>query len=162
MVAVRGGDLEQVPMLMKTVQFLALVFTALALVPGGAHLFSLLNKIDMSQEQYFVAQAIYRGWWLMALILIPAMLIDLVFAFMVRGQRPAFALAAAGCICLAATLAIFFAYTSPANVATKNWTFVPPDWRQLRRQWEYSHAVNALLTFASFCLIALATLAPRR
>ena len=61
----------------KWVGFFALVFTALALVPGGAHLFSLLNKIDMPQEHYFVAQSIYRGWWLMALILIPAMLLDL-------------------------------------------------------------------------------------
>jgi hypothetical protein len=59
------------PMAFRTVQFLALVFTALALVPGGAHLFSLMNKIDMTQEQYFIAQSIYRGWWLMALILIP-------------------------------------------------------------------------------------------
>jgi hypothetical protein len=149
-------------MILKIVQFLALVFTALALIPGGAHLFSLLNKIDMTQEQYFVAQSIYRGWWLMALILIPAVLLDLAYAFMLRRQRPAFALAAAGCIGLAATLAIFFTWTYPANVATQNWTVVPSNWMELRWQWEYSHAVNALLTFASFCLIALANLAPRR
>jgi hypothetical protein len=147
---------------LRTVQFLALVFTALALIPGGAHLFSLLNKIDMTQEQYFVAQSIYRGWALMALILIPAMLLDLVYAFMLRGERPAFSLALAGCIVLAATLAIFFAWTYPTNVATQNWTVVPANWMELRRQWEYSHAVNALLTFASFCLIALASLAQRR
>jgi hypothetical protein len=149
-------------MAFKTIHFLALVFTALALIPYGAHLFALPNKIGMTQEQYFVAQSIYRGWWLMALILFPAMLFDLVFAFMLRGQRQAFVLAVAGCICLAATLAIFFAYTYPANVATQTWTSVPADWEQLRLQWEYSHAVNALLTFASLCLIALASLASRR
>jgi hypothetical protein len=149
-------------MAFKAIQFLAVVFTALALIPGGAHLFSLLNKIDMPQEQYFIAQQIYRGWWLMAFILIPAMLLDLVYAVLLRDHGPAFMLALAGCICLAATLAIFFTWTYPANVATQNWTVVPPDWKQLRRQWEYSHAVNALLTFASFCLIALASLTPRR
>jgi hypothetical protein len=149
-------------MALKTVQFFTLVFAALALVPGGAHLFSLLNKIDMTQEQYFVAQSIYRGWWLMALILIPAMLLELIYAFTLRGRWLAFALALAGCICLAATLAIFFTWTYPTNVATQNWTVVPSNWMELRWQWEYSHAVNALLTFASFCLIALATLAPRR
>lgn len=147
---------------MKWVGFFALVFTALALVPGGAHLFSLLNKIDMPQEHYFVAQSIYRGWWLMALILIPAMLLDLAFAVVLRGQWPAFALAVAGCLCLAATLAIFFAFTYPANVATENWTTVPSNWQELRTQWEYSHAVNAVLTFAAFCLIALASLAWER
>jgi hypothetical protein len=152
------GKPERSPDVTKWVGFFALVFTALALVPGGAHLFSLLNKIDMPQEHYFVAQSIYRGWWLMALILIPAMLLDLMYAIMLAGERPAFYLALAGCICLASTLAIFFAYTQPANAATENWTIVRSNWEELRTQWEYSHAVNAMLTFAAFCLIALASL----
>ena len=142
--------------------FLALIFTALALIPGGAHLFSLPNKIGMAQEQYFIAQRAYDGWWMMAFILIPAMAINAIFAVMLRAERPAFYFALAGCICLAATLAIFFAWTYPANVATQNWTVAPAGWDELRRQWEYSHAVNAVLTFASFCLIALASLSVRR
>jgi hypothetical protein len=149
-------------MALKSIQLLALVFTALALVPGGAHLFAMLNKMDMTQEQYFAAQMAYRGWWMMAFILIPAMLLDLVYAIMLRAERPAFWLALAGCVCLASTLAIFFAWTQPANAATRNWTVVPQNWAELRRQWEYSHAVNAFLTLASFCLIALAGLVPRR
>jgi hypothetical protein len=148
-------------MAIRVLGFLALVFTALALVPVGAHLFSLLNKIGMPQDQYFVAQSIYRGWWMMAFILIPAMLIALVYAFMLRGSGLPFAAAAIGCVCLAATLAIFFTWTQPANAATQNWTVVPSNWVQLRMQWEYSHAVNAALTFAAFCLMALASLARR-
>jgi hypothetical protein len=35
---------------------LALVLTALALVPAGAHLFALPNKIGLAQEQYFIVQ----------------------------------------------------------------------------------------------------------
>jgi hypothetical protein len=35
---------------LRTIQFLALVFTALALIPGGAHRFSLLNKIGIPQD----------------------------------------------------------------------------------------------------------------
>jgi hypothetical protein len=149
-------------MVFATVNFLALAFTALALVPYGAHLFALPNKIAMTQEHYFVAQSVYAGWSRFAFVLIPAMLINIVFAWMLRGQRPAFALAAAACLCMAATLAIFFVWTYPANVATQNWTSVPADWAELRRQWEYSHAVNALLAILTFCLLALATLAPRR
>jgi hypothetical protein len=99
---------------------------------------------------------------MMAFILIPAMVLDLVYAVMLRAERPAFYFALAGCVCLAATLAIFFAWTYPANVATQNWTVVAAGWEELRRQWEYSHAVNAVLTFASFCLIALAVLMQRR
>jgi hypothetical protein len=49
----------------KSLQFVALVLTALALVPGGAHLFALPNKIHLSESSYFVAQTIYRGWALL-------------------------------------------------------------------------------------------------
>ncbi len=146
---------------LKAVQFLALVFTALALIPGGAHLFSLLNKIGMPQGQYFIAQRAYDGWWMMGFVLIPAMAINLILAIMLRAERPAFYFALAGCVCLAATLAVFFAFTQPGNAATENWTVVPANWEYLRTRWEYSHAVNAILTFVSFCLMTLAVLAAR-
>src|SRR6185312_1117431 len=100
-------------MTLRIVSFLALVFTALAMVPGGAHLFSLPNKIDMPQQSYFVAQSIYNGWWRMAFVLFPAMLIDLIFAYLMRGERPGFVLALVACLCMAATLAVFFAWTYP-------------------------------------------------
>ena len=90
------------------------------------------------------------------------MLFNLVLAYLMRGGRPGFVLAVAGCLCMAATLAVFFAFTYPGNVATNNWTVVPADWEHLRAQWEYSHAANAMLAFVAFCLVALATLAPRR
>jgi hypothetical protein len=34
---------------------------------------------------------------------------------------------------------------------------VPANWQALRRQWEYAHAANAVLTFAALCLVTLAT-----
>ena len=151
-------------MVLKTVIFLAVVLTALALIPYGAHLFSLPNKIAMAREQYLVAQAVYDGWALISIILIPAMLVNIVLAVMLRGEA-GFGLALAGCVCMAATLAVFFAFTYPANVATQNWKVAPPNWAELRQQWEYSHAANAGLIFASFCLIVLASIAallPRR
>ena len=40
---------------MRVLQFLAVVLTALALVPGGAHFFELPNKIGLGEQQYFVA-----------------------------------------------------------------------------------------------------------
>jgi hypothetical protein len=151
-------------MVLKTVVFLAIVLSALALIPYGAHLFALPNKIGMTREQYFIAQSAYDGWALLSVILIPAMLVNIVLAAMLRGQA-GFGFAVAGCVLMAATLAVFFAFTYPANVATQNWKVAPSDWAELRHRWEYSHAANAGLIFASFCLIVLASLAallPRR
>jgi hypothetical protein len=149
-------------MAIRIVSFLALLFSALALVPYGAHLFALPNKIGMTQEHYFIAQEAYRSWALLGLILFPAMLLNIALAILLRGQRPAFALAVASCLLMAATLAVFFAWTYPANVATQNWTVVPANWLELRRQWEYSHAANAALNLLAFGCIAAAALSARR
>jgi hypothetical protein len=47
--------------ILQTVRFLAVILTALALVPAGAHFFELPNKIGLSQEEYFTVQRIYAA-----------------------------------------------------------------------------------------------------
>ena len=142
----------------RAAQFSAIVLTALALVPTGAHFFELPNKIGLSQEQYFTVQGIYRGWALFGVVLIGAVVANLTTAVMLRHRRGAFWLALAAFAIIAGTLAIFFTWTYPANQATSNWTVAPANWRELRAQWEYSHAANAVLTFVALCCITLSTL----
>ncbi len=79
-----------------------------------------------------------------------------------RGEQPAFSFSAIGFLALAVNVAVFFIWTFPANQATANWTEAPPDWESLRKRWEYSHAANALVTFAGFCAIALSALTMRK
>lgn len=43
------------------IKFLAIAFSALALVPAGAHLMELINKINLSADSYLVVQTLYRG-----------------------------------------------------------------------------------------------------
>jgi hypothetical protein len=146
---------------LKIVQFLALALTALALVPSGAHLFAIPGKISLGAEQYFIVQNIYRGWNLFGIVLIGALIANLALALLLRGRGAPFALALFGFFCIALTLVVFFIWTFPANQATNNWTTIPNDWEQLRRQWEYSHAANAVVTFAAFCSVALSLLMAR-
>jgi hypothetical protein len=146
---------------MKIAQLLALILTALALVPVGAHLFALPNKMQLDQADYFVTQSIYRGWACFGIVLVGAILTTAVAAATVRSQLVPFALAIVSTLLMLATLAIYFAFTFPANQATANWTTMPDDWQFLRRQWEYSHAVNAAITFAAFCATSLSALLSR-
>ena len=138
-----------------------MVLTALALVPVGAHLAALPNKIGLPQEQYFVVQGIYRGWALFGLVLFGALAANLTLAVMLRRRRAPFWLALAAFALVAGTLAVFFAWTYPANQTTSDWTVAPDNWRDLRVRWEYSHAVNAVLTFVALCSATLSALLAR-
>ena len=125
---------------LKVVQFIAVVFTALALVPSGAHFFALPNKIGLAQDQYFIVQSIHRGWSLFGIALFGALIANFALALMLRGRGMPFAFALSAFFCIALTLVVFFIWTYAANQATDNWTTMPANWEQLRRQWEYSHA----------------------
>jgi hypothetical protein len=146
---------------LRLVQFLAIVLTALALVPAGAHLFELPNKIGLAEEAYFVVQGIYRGWALFGIVLFGALAANLALAIMVRRKRAPFRLASLAFLAVAATLAIFFTWTYPANLATRDWTVVPTNWQELRLQWEYAHAANAVLTFLALCAVTWSVLLTR-
>ena len=144
-------------MTLKICQFLAIVLTALALVPGGAHLMELPAKIAMPEEPYFVVQQIYRGWALAGAVIFAAIFANFASALVARHNPRQFWLSVAAGLLIVATLAIFFAWTYPTNQATGNWTSAPEDWEQLRTRWEYSHAVNAFVTFcALLCSVGAA------
>jgi hypothetical protein len=68
----------------RLTQFLAIILTALALVPSGAHLAVLPNKIAMAQAAYFVAQQIYTGWALFGIFLFGALAANLAHTIVLR------------------------------------------------------------------------------
>jgi hypothetical protein len=144
---------------LKVLRFVVVVLFALSLVPVGAHLLARPNKRDLSQEQYFTAQAVYLGWAVpTGIVLIGAIVASLALTIAVRGRGAEFWLALAGFVLISATLVVFFIWTEPANNATTNWTTVRENWRELRTQWEYSHTVNAGLTFIALCAVTASTL----
>jgi len=138
-------------------KILALTLTALVLVPSGAHLFELPGKIGLDRDAYFIVQGIYAGWALFGVPIVGAILANGALAFALRRREPAAARwALASAVLIAASLAVFFTWTFPANQATANWTHKPDHWEILRREWEYSHAVNAVMVFAAFLATAIA------
>jgi hypothetical protein len=117
------------------------------------------NKIHLLEDEYFVAQKLYRGWQFVA----PIVILALVFTGMlVSATRSAgFRVGAASIIaflCIAATQVIFWTLTFPVNRATQNWTQALPHWEQLRRKWEYSHATSAVFNLVAFLAAVLAVI----
>ena len=132
---------------------LALLFTALSLVPGGAHALEFGHKIGLSREDYAIVQRLYLGWQFMGIAVVGALLLNGGLAAMLRHNNPAFNWSIAATLFLVLSLAIFFTWTFPVNQTTVNWTILPANWEALRRQWEYSHLVNEAVSLLAFvCL----------
>jgi hypothetical protein len=94
---------------------LAVLLTALALVPAGAHLFALPNKLAMPADTYLAAQRAYDGWALLGVLPMAAILANLGAALALRRRgRPA-GLTWLAALLLLAGLAVFFTWTFPAN-----------------------------------------------
>lgn len=120
-----------------------------------AHLYALPNKIGLPADEYFIAQRIYAGWSLIGIPILGAIASTLALAVLVWHSSAEFRLIVTALACLVLALAIFFAFTFPANQATENWTARPADWETLRSQWEYSHAVGALLYLTALIALTL-------
>jgi len=140
-------------MSMNVVWVASLLLATLAMLPAAAHLLELPNKIKLSGKEYLTAQQLYRGWALAGIVVAAALLSTLVLLFMLRDWPTAFALAWVAFLCIAGTQIVFWTLTYPVNRMTGNWTFLPGDWPELRKRWEYSHAASAILN-----LIALVAL----
>ena len=142
-------------MVFESVRLLAVISVVLCLIPAGAHFFELANKMSLSTAEYMTTQKIYSGWSFFGVAIIAAIIFTLTHTLMVRAKRTAFLLSLTALLCLGATQVIFWTFTYPMNAATNNWTVIPQDFEAARLQWEYSHALNAVLTFVALVTITL-------
>lgn len=126
--------------------------------PAMAHLLEMPNKIRLPRDEYLTVQQIYRGWALLGIVVIGALLSTLVLTMLVHSDGSAFVFAFIGFLCLVGTQVVFWTFTYPANAATNNWTSLPDNWQDLRRDWEYSHAASAGLNLAALVMLVLSFL----
>ncbi len=136
-------------MTLRTIYFLSLLFAAFALVPAGAHLAELMNKMKLGATEYQTVQQIYLGWELFGVVVVCALASTLALTIGLRGH-PAFTPALVAFLCIVGTQIVFWTFTFPVNRLTVNWTVLPDNWAELRARWEYSHAASAGLNVVAF------------
>lgn len=150
-------------MMIKHLQFAAIILTAIAMAAGWAHLLAFPNKMTLSREEYLTVQQIYQGWAFLGIAVVGALVAGAALTVLQRHQGAAFHLSLTATLCIALSLALFFAFTFPANRVTLNWTELPPEgWEALRRRWEYSHVAGAILYFAALAALVLTAIFRRR
>jgi len=116
------------------------------------------RRIALTPTEYLTVQKIYAGWSLLGVVVGVALLATLAHTLLVRADRTSFAWSLGAFVALAGTQGLFWAFTYPVNAATVFWTVPPDSFELARRQWEYSHAASAVLTFAALVAIVLAVL----
>jgi hypothetical protein len=147
--------------LLPIVQILLLTCLGIILIPAGAHFFEMPNKMALAPTDYMITQRIYAGWALFGFPILLSIVLLAIHAVLVKSTRSAMWLSLAAIALIAATQAIFWFFTQPMNELTQNWTVTPANVDEARRQWEYSHAANAVLTFLAFVTACLAVVASR-
>lgn len=147
--------------LLTGVQFLAAVLLGILLMPAGAHVMEMSSKLALPPDQYMTVQGLYRGWALFGVPVVLALVVTLAHAILLRGNRTARLWAGLSFLLIATSQVVFWVYTWPMNRLTRNWTVMPDQFEEARRQWEYSHALNAGLTLLAFVALLVAILTSR-
>lgn len=138
--------------------FLSFLLTALMLMPAGAHLLALPNKIGMSAGDYVVAQQAYRGWAYTGALVFAGIAATGYLAWRIRHSAAMFGPTVIAFLCLAATQLVFWTLVFPGNQQTVNWTVLPANWEELRLRWEIGHALSAGLNIVAIVALLAALL----
>ena len=141
-------------------RILSVLFTALAMIFSGAHLFELPHKIGLSAGDYLTVQQIYRGWQFAGVVVVGQIVSIAALAYAVRRNRRVWIPTLIALACAIGTQILFWTFNFPANQATDNWATLPAGWEAMRRQWEFAHAASAILNFVAFVALLEALLGP--
>lgn len=91
---------------------------------------------------------------------ITAILTAIVLVFLVRRRGSTFYWTLGGAIFLVLAFISWIMFVAPMNAEFAKWLTnpIPADWRQYRNQWEYAHAINALLKIIGLSLLVISVL----
>lgn len=152
-------------MFLITWRFITLILVALFMGLEFAHTLELPAKMQYDGALYVTVQnSLYQyfgapnpGAW----ITVGAVFCAIALTVLVRKRRPTFWWALAGTLCLAIAFPlIYFLRIEPVNIVIEqaNAGAVPPNWQQLRNQWEYAHATNFAFGLAGFSAVVISVL----
>lgn len=146
----------------NVIRFTAILFAVITLSALMAHLLELRVKINLSKGSYQTVQGIYSGWQWVAIFEVGAILLTLIWGIIDRKLKTVPYFLWTALICFTLSIVIFFLFTFPTNQETLNWTNLPNNWDELRKIWEYSHAIRAILSLLGFSFLLVAILKNNR
>jgi uncharacterized membrane protein len=129
-----------------------------------AHLLELPQRMQFEQQLWVrvtVFENVYKLFGSVgAAFEITAILTAIVLVFLVRKRGSSFYWTLGGVIFLVVAFVSWIIFVAPMNAEFAKWLTnpVPADWRRYRDQWEYAHAINALIKIIGLSLLVISVL----
>jgi hypothetical protein len=150
--------------LIQVWRFITIMLTSLSLSLSMTHLLELLPRMQFNQQLWVrvtVIENIYRLFGTVGAVFeVSSILTALVLLFLVRKFGLTFYWTLGGTLLLILAFVSWIIFIAPINMEFAKWLTnpVPVDWMQYRNQWEYAHAVNALIKITGLSLLVISIL----
>jgi Domain of unknown function (DUF1772) len=148
----------------RTWRFITLMLAAFSLSLSMTHLLELPQRMQFDRQLWVsvtVVENVYKLFGTVGAVFeITAILTAIVLAFIVRDRGLTFYWTLGGAILLVLAFISWIVFIAPMNAEFAKWLTspIPTDWMRYRDQWEYSHAVNAVIKIIALGLLAISVL----
>ncbi len=150
--------------LIQTWRFVTIMLTSFSLSLSMAHLLEFPQRMQFDRQLWVavtIFQNVYRLFGTVgAAFELGAILASIVLLFLLRRGSSSFYWTLAGTILLILALISWFSFVAPMNAEFATWLNnpIPQDWMRYRNQWEYAHAINALIKILGLSLLVISVL----
>jgi uncharacterized membrane protein len=152
--------------LIRAWRFITLMLASFSLSLSMTHLLELPQRMQFDQ-QLWVRVTVFENVYKLfgfgsfgAAFETTAILTAIVLAFLVRKHGSTFYWTLGGAILLVLAFVSFIMFVLPMNAEFAQWGTnpIPADWTRYRDQWEYAHAVNALIKIIGLSLLVISVI----
>ena len=137
-------------------RLLAFILAGLAVIRPMMDLVALPSVINLTKDDYAAVQYANQSWAWLELIRLASFFSIVGLFFFEREHNQVIWPIRGAFISQLLILILYVAFTLPINITTFHWTFFPDNnWAWLRIEWEYAHALSAIIGGISFVLVFL-------
>ena len=140
----------------NVLRVLAFVLAGMALIRPMMDLAAVPSVITLTKDDYAAVQYANQAWAWLGFIRLASFFSIVGLLFFEREHNRVFWPIRGAFIAQLLMIVLYVAFTLPININTFNWTYFPDsDWPWFRIEWEYAHALSAIIGGISFVLLIL-------
>ncbi|WP_310427961.1 hypothetical protein [Chamaesiphon sp. VAR_48_metabat_135_sub] len=145
-------------------RFITLMLAAFSLSLSMTHLLELPQRMQFDQQLWVrvtVVENVYKLFGSVGAVFeITAILTAIILTFLVRDRDATFYWTLSGAILLVLAFVSWITFIAPMNAEFAKWLTdpIPADWTRYRNQWEYTHAINAIIKIIALSSLAISVL----